>query len=212
MRRYRNEDNFFDSTCHLHSCFSERSLGQRGVIIVSFYVVDVEADGPAPGLYSMVSFGAVKVTKELDQTFYGQLAPISEEWNPKALVVSKHSRGETLQFPAPIIVMSQFVEWIKETNSKFTHPMFVSDNNGFDWQFINYYLHAFHGSNPFGHSSTNLGSLYKGMRKNTKDNFQRFRKKVAKTKHTHHPVDDAMACAEALLKMRELGLKINLED
>ena len=29
------------------------------------------------------------------------------------------------------------------------------------WQFINWYFHEFVGSNPFGHSSTNLGSLYK---------------------------------------------------
>ena len=27
---------------------------------MSYFFVDVEADGPCPGLYSMVSFGAVK--------------------------------------------------------------------------------------------------------------------------------------------------------
>jgi hypothetical protein len=36
--------------------------------------------------------------------------------------------------------------------------VFVSDNNGFDWQFINWYFWHFTGANPFGHSSTNLGS------------------------------------------------------
>ena len=83
--------------------------------------------------------------------------------------------------------------------------MFVSDNNGFDWQFINWYFHHFLGDNPFGFSSTNLGSLYKGLAKDTFVNFKHLRK----TKHTHHPVDDAMGNAEALLAMKEqMGLKI----
>ena len=85
--------------------------------------------------------------------------------------------------------------------------MFVSDNNGFDWQFINWYFHEFTGKNPFGHSSTNLGSLYKGLVKDTSKNFKHLRR----SKHTHHPVDDARGNAEALLHMRDaLGLKIDL--
>jgi hypothetical protein len=40
------------------------------------------------------------------------------------------------------------------------------------------------------------------------DMFQNF-KHLRKTKHTHHPVDDAKGNAEALLTMKkELGLKI----
>jgi hypothetical protein len=85
--------------------------------------------------------------------------------------------------------------------------MFVSDNNGFDWQFINWYFHELTGANPFGHSSTNLGSLYKGVVKDTSKNFKHLRR----AKHTHHPVDDARGNAEALLHMRDtLGLKIAL--
>jgi hypothetical protein len=34
-------------------------------------------------------------------------------------------------------------------------------------------------------------------------------KKLRTTKHTHHPVDDAMGNAEALLKMRDMGLRID---
>ena len=73
--------------------------------------------------------------------------------------------------------------------------MFVSDNNGFDWQFINWYFYHFLGRNPFGHSSTNLGALYKGLVKDMRKNFKHLRK----TKHTHHPVDDARGNAEAML-------------
>jgi hypothetical protein len=44
---------------------------------MSFIVVDVEADGPMPGSFSMVSFGAVIVREGLNDTFYGKVSPIS---------------------------------------------------------------------------------------------------------------------------------------
>ena len=168
-------------------------------------MVDVESDGAIPGDYSMICFGAVVVEPSRSKTFYGKLKPISEHWIPEALAVSGFSREETLQFDEPKTVMEEFSAWIVD-NSK-GRPFFISDNNGFDWQFINWYFHHFTGNNPFGHSSTNLGSLYKGLVKDTFTSFKHLRD----TKHTHHPVDDAMGNAEALLKMKEQGLKISLK-
>ena len=173
---------------------------------MAIIMVDIESDGPIPGDYSMISFGAVLVDTKLDQTFYGKLRPISEKWIPDALAVSGFSREETMAFEEPAKVMGDFQAWITEHSKK--KPMFFSDNNGFDWQFINWYFHHFLGTNPFGHSSTNIGSLYKGL---TKDMFVNF-KDLRKTKHTHNPVDDAMGNAEALLHMKEvMGLKISLK-
>jgi 3' exoribonuclease, RNase T-like len=172
---------------------------------MSYIMVDVEADGPIPGEYSMISFGAVIVDKTLDKTFYGELKPISEKFIPEALAISNLSREQTLLHAEPVLVMQEFAHWIK-LNSK-GNPMFISDNNGFDWMFICYYFHRFTGSNPFGFSSTNLGSLYKGIVKSTFENFKHLRK----TRHTHNPVDDAMGNAEALLAIVEkYGLKISL--
>ena len=86
-------------------------------------------------------------------------------------------------------------------------PVFFSDNLSFDWQFINWYFHAFLGKNPFGHSSTNLGSLYKGLVQDMSKSF----KPLRRTRHTHDPVDDARGNAEALLHLRDaIGLKIDL--
>jgi hypothetical protein len=85
------------------------------------------------------------------------------------------------------------------------HAIFISDNNGFDWQFINWYFHHFTGSNPFGFSSTNLGSLYKGVVKDMRASFKHLRK----TRHTHHPVDDARGNAEAMLQINET-YKLNI--
>jgi hypothetical protein len=168
-------------------------------------MVDVESDGPIPGDYSMISFGAVLVNEKLDTSFYGQLRPISENFIPEALAVSGFSRDETLTFEDPVKVMNDFSAWLK-LNCK-DRIVFISDNNGFDWMFICWYFHHFTGSNPFGHSSQNLGSLFKGV---VKDTFQNF-KHLRKTAHTHHPVDDAKGNAEALLSIKtEYGLKIKL--
>ncbi|NLR65971.1 exonuclease [Chitinophaga varians] len=170
---------------------------------MAYIMVDVESDGPIPGDYSMISFGAVLVDEALNTTFYGQLKPISDNYVPEALAVSGHTREETLQFDDPRKVMSAFAAWLGR-NCK-DRPVFISDNNGFDWMFICWYFHHFTGSNPFGHSSQNLGSLYKGMVKDTFKNFKHLRR----TKHTHHPVDDAIGNAEALLTLKkEYGLKI----
>ena len=168
-------------------------------------MVDIEADGPIPGDYSMISFGAVLVEPGLERSFYGTLRPISERWVPEALAVSGHTREQTLAFNEPEAVMREFRRWL-EDNAK-GRPMFVSDNNGFDWQFMNWYFHHFLGGNPFGHSSTNLGSLYKGLVSDASKNFKHLRR----TRHSHHPVDDAKGNAEALLAMQsDMGLRIGL--
>jgi hypothetical protein len=173
---------------------------------MTYIIVDVEADGPIPGDYSMVCFGAIAVEPALDKTFYGKLRPISEKWIPKALAVSGFTREETMAFDDPQAVMERFGDWIR-TISK-GQPQFISDNNGFDWQFINWYFHHFLGGNPFGYSSTNLGSLYQGVAKDMHVNFKHLRK----TLHTHHPVDDARGNAEALLRINETyGLRIGLK-
>ena len=175
---------------------------------MAYVMVDVESDGPIPGdysmNYSMICFGAVLVREGLQQTFYGRLKPISERWIPEALAISGFSREDTLAFDDPKTVMEAFARWLKE-NVK-GRPLFVSDNNGFDFAFVSWYFWHFTAANPFGHSSTNLGSLYKGL---VKDTFQNF-KHLRQTTHTHHPVDDARGNAEALLAMKAMGLKIAL--
>src|SRR5260370_24545797 len=55
---------------------------------MTYVMVDVESDGPIPGDYSMVCFGAVVVDENLDRTFYARLSPISEKWVSEALAVS----------------------------------------------------------------------------------------------------------------------------
>jgi DNA polymerase III epsilon subunit-like protein len=176
---------------------------ERDARIMSLVVVDIESDGPIPHKYSMVCFGAVIVEPSLSKTFYGKTRPISDEWNAEALAISGFSREEHLTFDDPTEVMTNFRDWLH--NNVNNSPVFISDNLAFDWQWINYYFHYYIGKNPFGFSGRRIGDLYAGL---TKDYFAASKwKKFRKTSHTHNPVDDALGNAEALLVIRELGLK-----
>ena len=170
---------------------------------MSLIVVDVEADGPIPHQYSMVCFGAVVVEPTLSKTFYGRTRPISGEWLPEALAVSGFTREQHLTFDEPSVVMENFAEWIKASSKG--SAVFISDNPAFDWQWINYYFHYYLGRNPFGFSARRIGDLYAGLERDflAASKWKRLRR----TAHTHDPVDDAKGNAEALLQIRDLGLK-----
>ena len=169
-------------------------------------MVDIESDGPIPGKYSMISLGAIIVNEKMDSIFYKNIKPISENFIPEAISICGFSREETLKFEDPLNSMEEFSKWIKQ-NSK-GDPIFISDNNGYDYMFVCWYFHTFLGNNPFGYSSQNLGSLYKGLIKDTSKNFKHLRI----TKHTHNAVDDVKGNNEALLYMKNsMGLNISLE-
>jgi hypothetical protein len=173
---------------------------------MSYFVVDVESDGPIPNKYSMVCFGAVRVTETLDTTFYGRTKPISDLYVPEALAISGFSREEHLTFDDPETVMRSFNDWVLSNNGK-GRPTLLSDNPAYDWSFINYYFHYYLGENPFGFSARRIGDLYCGL---TKDMFGKW-KHLRKTTHDHQPVNDAKGNAEALLAMgKQYGMKISL--
>lgn len=166
---------------------------------MSIFIVDVEADGPVPGLYSMVSFAAIKVQSDLTKspTFRANTAPISEKWKPEALAFSGiKTRKEHLSFPDSKIAMADFLNFIEENNKG--KPVFLSDNPCFDWQWINYYFTLHDIKNPFGFSGRRIGDFYAGLEK---DWFSSNKWKYLKdTKHTHDPLDDARGNAEAFVK------------
>ena len=173
---------------------------------MSFYVIDIEADGPIPPKYSMVCFGAVKIVEGFPDTLYGTTKPISENWIPESLAISGISREEHLTFDDPKETMVKLRDWVLSTSVG--RPIFMSDNLAFDWLWINWYFHYYLGENPFGYSGRRIGDLYCGIKK---DCYMRW-KHLRKTKHDHNPVNDAMGNAEVVLLMKEdLGLKIKLK-
>jgi len=72
-----------------------------------YVAADVEADGPIPGPYSMLSLG-MSVVGRPDLRFYTELRPISNDFTPKALEVSGLDRERLLrEAPQPKEAMQQ---------------------------------------------------------------------------------------------------------
>jgi len=161
--------------------------------------VDIEADGPIPGDYSMSSIGAV-VAADFTKTFYREMMPISEKWDPAAAAVSGLNR-ELLktQGTHPANAMREMDAWVKTVCGETHRPVFVSFNATFDWMFSHWYFIHFHGSDPFGISGLEMKSFYAGLigcdwgETTKKYVAKRFPSKQA---HTHNALDDAKEQAE----------------
>lgn len=161
-----------------------------------FVSVDVEADGACPGIYNLISIGA-KVVGE-DKSFYAEMSPLTDNFDPKALLVCGFTREEQMTLPSPERAIKNFYSWVKGLG----RVTLISDNPAFDWQFVNYYLIKFCGDNPFGFSARRIGDIYCGLKRDLSAN--REWKRLRKTKHSHNALDDAKGNAEAfeeILKM-----------
>jgi hypothetical protein len=170
------------------------------------FVLDVESDGPAPGLYNMISFGLVSLVDPANG-FLGEVAPVLESAGmPQAREVVGVSYETQQTYRAPDIVMREATDWINNIAAG-KRAVFWSDNPAFDWQFWNWYCHKFVGDNPAGFSARRIGDLDAG-RRGEPLNTSAFKKR-RETAHTHNPVDDARGNAEALRwVLGEMGVKI----
>lgn len=170
-----------------------------------YFALDIEADGPCAGLYSMVSFAVVPMD-EPEAAFYSTLAPLSDQWDARALAVSGFTREQCLAFEPAETVMRRFRRWAEDTvgpaqnlgtATSLGRAVLVSDNPGFDAGFLTYYCVRFGFDNPFGHSCRRLGDLCAGMQHRL--NGTRDWKRWTRTAHTHCALDDAKAVAEGWL-------------
>lgn len=127
-----------------------------------FVSVDIEASGPIPGKYSMLSIGACLASNPAEQ-FSCYLKPISEEYVPAALEVTGLSLEKLAEEGLdPVEAMTQFKAWVESLGGEGTSVVFVGFNASFDWSFVNYYFHEFIGENPFGIAALDIKSMYFG--------------------------------------------------
>lgn len=161
---------------------------------LNHFVLDVESDGPCPGLYNMISFGIVNL--ETLDGFQGDVAPyINHPGITEARNVSGISWEEQLEYRNPKPVLDDAFKWLSSISGK-KRPIFWSDNPAFDWQFWNFYCHVYMGSNPAGFSARRIGDFDAG-RRGQMLNTNAWKKRRL-TNHTHNPVADARGNAEAL--------------
>ena len=165
--------------------------------------VDIEASGPIPGEYSMLSIGACEVGNT-EKNFYIEIKPISEQFLKEALDVCGFSLEEMKKTGTePHDAMRRFSEWIKWI-AEGRKPVFVAYGLGFDWSFVNYYFIRFTGENPFSISGIDIKSVWLGR---TKCSWQKTSKTDVKRAldvhldHTHNALDDAKEQAAIFEKM-----------
>jgi DNA polymerase III epsilon subunit-like protein len=129
-----------------------------------FISVDIEASGPIPGEFSMLSIGACDVY-EPAAAFLCLIKPISDNFVPEALAVSGFSLEHAGAYGlSPEDAMAQFAHWVKGISSDRT-PVLIGLNAPFDWSFINYYFIRYLGSNPFGFSALDIKAYFMGATK-----------------------------------------------
>ena len=127
-----------------------------------FISVDIEASGPIPGEFSMLSIGACDAYHP-DQSFSCLLKPTSQNAVPDAMAITGLSLMTlTKDGLEPEVAMAQFAHWIQNVSGKGT-PVFVGLNAPFDWSFVNYYFIRYLGTNPFGFSALDIKALFMGV-------------------------------------------------
>jgi len=151
---------------------------------------DIEASGPTPGKYSMLSLGACIVGNTSVQ-FYREIKPISKNFIFPAMQISAKGlrclddlkdgaefNPESNKFNAkkvldilyekgehPKKVMKEYAGWIKTVTKGFK-PVEAAAPIKFDGMFTNWYFDNFYDNkNPFGHSGEDINSMYKGITK-----------------------------------------------
>lgn len=183
-----------------------------------YFSVDIEADGPIPGEYSMLSLGAAAFNQrgKLLDTFSVNLdfldgAKQDEDtmnWWSKNQEAWENCRIGTID---PKVAMVEFTKWVndisKDNNSR---PVFVGYPAGFDFLFVYWYLIKFVGESPFSFSALDIKTYAMSVlkckfRESTKRNFPK--RWFSKKKHTHVAVDDAIEQGEMFMNILRENVK-----
>jgi DNA polymerase III epsilon subunit-like protein len=170
--------------------------------------VDVEAAGPIPATYSMLSMGAALV-QDLQTNFYTELRPINLKSVPDAMkVVGRTLKDFERIGREPKEAMIAFRDWISSV-TKNGKPVFVGFNATFDWAFVNYYFQRYLDENPFGFGGIDIKSYYMGLTGRSWEDSRSSRipsELKGSSRHTHNALDDAIEQGEMFRRMRERAI------
>lgn len=187
--------------------------------MTEFYIsVDIETNGPTPGSYSMLSFGAVALTESGTElsTFQANLEPLADaeedeltmkwwETQPKAWAALLEDRKK------PEDAIPAFARWVHTMSaSRSSVPVMVAYPSGFDFMFMLWYLEKFYrGHNPFGFRCIDIRSfLAASLRVPYTRTGKRYWPKRwfdPELPHTHVAIDDAREQGRAFIKMLSEG-------
>ena len=160
---------------------------------------DIEADGPIPGQFSMLSFGSAAYSPdgELLGTFAANLEqlpgasrdPDTMAWWAKHPEEWEASRRD-LQDPETAI--KAYLKWLNDLPGT---PVFVGYPACFDFMFVYWYQIHFTGESPFRHRGLDIRTYAMAVMKAEfyKSGKGRMpRRWFENLPHTHHALDDAL--------------------
>jgi DNA polymerase III epsilon subunit-like protein len=134
-----------------------------------YFSIDVEASGPLPPDYNLVSIGAVEVRRtpeghRLGREYYVELKPVFPGFRAESMAVHgiprEHLEREGVDSGE---AMRQFDAWTRSCLDTGEQPVFVGHNAVFDWAYINFYFHHFGIENPYGYKALDSKSLAMGV-------------------------------------------------
>ena len=128
-----------------------------------FVSTDVETDGPAPGIHSMLSLASAAFDPhgELVDTFSANLEPLPDAGTDPDTMAWWDGQPDAWQAATrdaapPQVVMQNYVGWLGRLPGK---PVFVGYPVAFDFPFVSHYLYRFTGDNPFRRSAVDIHSF-----------------------------------------------------
>lgn len=183
-----------------------------------YFSADVETDGPIPGPFSILSFALVYAgsfdakrferPKEYQRTFYKELRPISDSFEPEALRVNGIDRTRLcLEGEPPEIAMTEACRWIKKIAGA-GRPVLVAYPLSFDWTWLYWYFVRFSAEgSPFDYSrcfDIKTALAVKGAIPISEAGRSRLHPSLrSRHAHTHHALDDAIEQAEIFANVFE---------
>ena len=136
----------------------------------TYYSIDVEASGPVPGLYNLVSLGATAVAPGPDgrlacgESFYVELRPVFAGHDPGANAVHgldiARLQREGLE---PADALGRLSAFVDRTKVPGTEATFVGHVAVFDWMYVSWYYAWCGLPNPFGYKGIDTKSLAMGV-------------------------------------------------
>lgn len=182
----------------------------------AYFSADVETDGPIPGPYSILSFALVYAGSfdghtflrpdTHNQSFYRELSPISDNFQPEALRVNGLDRSRLLEHGTPPrIAMSEANEWVRRLAGG-ARPVLVAYPLSFDWAWLYWYFVQFaEQGSPFGYSRCfDIKTAIAVKAKVPISEAGRSRlppNLVSNRAHTHNALDDAIEQAEVFANL-----------
>jgi hypothetical protein len=197
---------------------SDREGQRRERTVDSYFSADVETDGPIPGPFSILSFALVYAgsfdgiqfqrPKGYGSTFYRELRPISDDFEPEALRVNGLDRSRLCrEGKPPENAMTEACRWIKRTAGA-GRPVLVAYPLSFDWTWLYWYFVRFSAEgSPFDYSrcfDIKTALAVKADIPISEAGRSRLHPALrSRRAHTHRALDDAIEQAEIFANIFE---------